>query len=142
MPKPGTDDDAKLLAEAVAAQTRAHAPYSRFFVGAAALCACGAVTPGCNVENASYGATICAERTAVAAAVARNHKRIKAVAVSGSALPTMPCGICRQFLAEFGAADPDFRIVLEDPQGRPLVFTIDELLPYRFALDPARRVDV
>ena len=92
-----------LLTMALAAQGHARAPYSRFEVGAAILGGSSAAFPGCNVESASYGATICAERAAVVGAVAGGETTIRAcVVVTPTAEPSSPCGICRQFLAEFG----------------------------------------
>lgn len=93
----------RLLKLALTAQDRARAPYSRFDVGAAVLGGSGAAYPGCNVESASYGATICAERSAVVGAVAAGESAILAcVVVTPTADPSSPCGICRQFLREFG----------------------------------------
>ncbi len=92
-----------LLAMALTAQGRARAPYSNFHVGAAVLGGSGASFPGCNVESASYGATICAERSAVVGAVAAGETAIRAcVVVTPTVEPSSPCGICRQLLAEFG----------------------------------------
>jgi cytidine deaminase len=93
-----------LLEAALTAQARAHAPYSKFRVGAAVLGGSGAAYPGCNVESASYGATICAERSAVVGAVVAGETSIQAcVVVSPTADPSSPCGICRQLLREFGS---------------------------------------
>jgi cytidine deaminase len=92
-----------LLALALTAQERAWAPYSSFHVGAAILGASGAAYPGCNVESASYGATICAERSAIAGAVTAGEKTLRAcVVVTPTEDPSSPCGICRQLLAEWG----------------------------------------
>ena len=125
-------DDATLdeLARAAHdARTRAYAPYSGFAVGAAVL-AGGRVYPGCNVENASYGLSICAERVAAVTAVAAGERRIDAVAVVGSSRePTPPCGACRQFLSEFG---PRMAVVSETPDGRRERWRLDEILPHAF----------
>lgn len=96
-----------LVAAAKKAMKNAYAPYSKFKVGAAVLGGSGKIYAGVNVENASYGLTVCAERNAVAAAAAAGEKRIKAVAVAAdTSRPTPPCGACRQVLAEFcGDAD-------------------------------------
>jgi cytidine deaminase len=109
---------------------RAWAPYSKFQVGAAVL-AGGAIHRGCNVENASYGLTVCAERNAVAAAVAAGAKRIDAVAVaSGTRPPTPPCGACLQVLAELGR--PDTTVLLVGARGAKVETTLGELLPRAF----------
>jgi cytidine deaminase len=96
----------RLIDAARAARQNAHAPYSRFAVGAAVLDDAGRISTGCNVENASYGLTVCAERNAIAAAVAAGAKAIRAVAVvTRLRPPATPCGACRQVLAEFGGDD-------------------------------------
>lgn len=93
----------RLLQLALTAQGRARAPYSRFNVGAAVLGGSGAAYAGCNVESASYGATICAERSAIVGAVAAGESAIHAcVVVTPTAEPSSPCGVCRQLLREFG----------------------------------------
>ncbi len=109
---------------------RAHCPYSRFAVGAAVQVRSGDVFAGCNVENASYGLTICAERAAVCAAVAAGHKQIVAVAVVTSGGHS-PCGACRQVLAEFGPT-MDVVIVDADDPSRVRTTTLDKLLPEGF----------
>jgi cytidine deaminase len=134
-----TDDE--LLAEAEAARRFAHAPYSRFAVGAALLCEDGSVQRGCNVENAAYPAGICAERTAIAAAVARGQTRFRAIAIAGPpGVALAPCGICRQVMAEF-SPDGRLRVLSRDAAGAPRETTIGALLPGAFGagdLDAAR----
>lgn len=124
----GVDWDG-LRAAAVAAAGSAYAPYSRLSVGVAALCDDGRVITGCNVENASYGLTICAERAAVCAAVAAGAQRFRrAVVVSDADPPAAPCGACRQVLSEFG---PDLRVDAVSAAGAA-TWTIAELLPAAF----------
>jgi cytidine deaminase len=124
-------DLAALVKAARAVRRNAHAPYSRFRVGAAVL-AGGAVHAGANVENASYGLTVCAERVAVGTAVAAGARRLEAVAVaSGTEEPTPPCGACLQTLAEFGG--PDLPVVLAGARGRIVETTLGELLPRAFS---------
>jgi len=132
--RPSTSD--ALLAAARAVRQRAHAPYSNFRVGAAVLDETGRVHAGCNVENASYGLTVCAERNAVAAAVAAGARRVMAVAVaSGSRPPASPCGACRQVLAELAA--PSAPVFIAGPRGAPTTeTTVGALLPLAFALEP------
>ncbi len=124
-----TQPDLALLAFARDAQEKAYAPYSGFRVGAAVI-ANGDIYQGVNVENASYGATMCAERAAVAAAVKAGHREIDAVAVVGdSEDPTVPCGVCRQVLAEF---NPEMRVVMGGRTDAVQVTRLDELLPEPF----------
>jgi cytidine deaminase len=118
-----------LLSAARAAQQQAYAPYSRFHVGAALESDDGRIFAGCNVENASYGLTICAERAAVCAAVSAGARRFRrAVVVSDCDPPAAPCGACRQVLAEFGR---DFWVDAFGPSAS-LSWTIGELLPAAF----------
>jgi cytidine deaminase len=118
-----------LVAAARAAQQAAYAPYSEFRVGAALESEDGRVFTGCNVENASYGLTICAERAAVCAAVGAGVRRFRrAVVVSDSEPPAAPCGACRQVLAEFGR---DFRVDCIGSRSSAS-WTIAELLPAAF----------
>ncbi|MBN2163323.1 MAG: cytidine deaminase [Pontiellaceae bacterium] len=121
---------AELIDQAVHAAERAHAPYSGYRVGAALLCEDGTVVLGCNVENASYGLTNCAERTAVFSAVAAGLTRFSAIAIaaSGSELP-YPCGACRQVLSEFCGAD--FPVYVATAAGYDSL-TLGELLPHSF----------
>lgn len=107
----------------------AYAPYSGFGVGAALQTESGAIFVGCNVENASYGATICAERAALAATVAAGERRLMALVIaSGAPSPTPPCGICRQCLVELGPALPIRSYVA----GNWAQYTLSDLLPHAF----------
>jgi cytidine deaminase len=118
-------DTEELVAQAEAARATAYAPYSRFTVGAAVATDLG-VFRGANVENASYGLSICAERVACASAVAAGARRVDAVAVtSSSRTPTSPCGACRQFLFEF---NPDTTVVSVGLNGERKVWRLADLL--------------
>jgi cytidine deaminase len=120
----------ELLAAAAAARARAYAPYSRYAVGAAVRGDNGRVYTGANIENASYGLALCAERVAVAAAILDGARAIAAVAVvTQSAPPAAPCGMCRQTLAEFAR---DLPIALANVDGARVDTTLAELLPRAF----------
>ena len=120
-----------LMAEAEKARRRAYAPYSGFTVGAALLFDDGSVVSGCNVENASYSLSLCAERNAMSTAVAMGLTRPAAAAVAGpDGVFCPPCGACRQFLAEFNGAMP---VIVKDAHG-VRVIALDELLPSGFSL--------
>ena len=124
-------DDEALVELAKKARAHAYAPYSGFAVGAAVLAADGRVFVGCNIENASYGLTNCAERTAIFSAVAAGAREIRALAVvADGALPCSPCGACRQVIAEFAVE----RIILANLKGSRRVVTKEELLPFAFSL--------
>lgn len=123
---------ARLIDAALAARANAHAPYSKFPVGAALLAASGEIFAGCNVENASYGLTMCAERVATGAAVAAGHTQIAAVAVT-TAGGRAPCGACRQVLSEFGPTMDVLLVDADDPE-RTRAATLDKLLPEQFSL--------
>ncbi|CAN5399388.1 cytidine deaminase [soil metagenome] len=115
----------ELVQQALDARQKAYAPYSEYLVGAALLMADGRVIHGCNVENASYGATICAERVALTAAVAQGQREFVAIAVAtknGAA----PCGICRQVMAELG---PNMLVYITDEEGKFRTTSVAELLP-------------
>jgi len=130
MPKTAPQD---LVAQAAAAAQQAYAPYSNFHVGAALETEDGTVFSGCNVENASYGLTICAERNAIFAMVAAGHKKIVQIAVvAGGDTPPYPCGACRQVVNEF--AEPDCPVYVA-PTNRLDAFeqmTLGQLLPKSF----------
>jgi cytidine deaminase len=121
----------ELYEKAYEAMKYAYAPYSGFKVGAAVLTKSGKVFTGCNVENATYGATICAERTAAAKAVSDGEKEFKAIAVASDSIDTVfPCGICRQVLAEFGSED--MKVICTKNSGEYEVYRLKELLPNAF----------
>ena len=117
--------DEELIALAAQARERAYAPYSQFAVGAALLAKSGRVYTACNVENVSYGLSVCAERAAVFKAVSEGEKEFEAIAVVTETGVT-PCGACRQVLREFGE---DLRVIVADASGRYRVFSLRELLP-------------
>ncbi|MCX6998388.1 MAG: cytidine deaminase [Kiritimatiellaeota bacterium] len=125
----------RLLDAAERAQRNAHAPYSHYRVGAAVLTDGGKIYAGCNVENASYGLTICAERVAVGAALAAGARRVRAAAViaDGPDVP-YPCGACRQVLAEFAADDAPLLVARRGHLRQAEEFTLGELLPHAFRL--------
>jgi len=117
-----------LIAKAMEAREKAHAPYSHFAVGAALLAQSGRVYTGCNVENASYGLSICAERVAVFKAGSEGERDFEAIAVVTEKGVT-PCGACRQVLLEFGEG---IQVIVADETGGYRVFTLQELLPEAF----------
>ena len=127
-----TETDWQALADAArAASAHAHCPYSRFAVGAAVRTADGRVYMGCNVENASFGLTICAERNAIFQAISAGAREVVAVAVyTPTRKPVSPCGACRQVIAEFGAAD----VMSSCEGGTTKRWTAAELLPDGFGL--------
>jgi len=119
----------RLLREATVARANAHAPYSDFAVGAAVLDSGGRIHSGCNVENASFGLGVCAERHAVAAAIAAGARIIEAlVVVTATSPPATPCGACRQVMAEFG----DFPVIIANLEGQRRATSVAELLPDAF----------
>ncbi|HAA37341.1 MAG TPA: cytidine deaminase [Firmicutes bacterium] len=121
----------RLLEQARLAREKAYAPYSRFAVGAALLTEDGEIITGCNVENVSYGLTICAERVAAFTAVAAGRKKISGLAlVADLPEPPTPCGACRQVLAEFA---PEMWILCANLEGKQRIFRLTELLPEAFA---------
>ena len=133
VPERLTDDQVgRLLAVARDYATRAYVPYSSFPVGAAVLTGDGEVIGGVNIENASYGLTVCGERTAIFTAAAAGHRTLRAVAVSAPKAPgTTPCGACRQVMNEFKPADGELIVVL-DADGGPRQVLLRALLPEAF----------
>lgn len=126
-------DTAALVARAIRNKEKAYAPYSKFAVGAALLTSDGEIYDGVNVENASFGLTICAERTAAVSAVASGKHHFKALAVAcGGKDYCRPCGACRQFLAEFS---PDMEIIMVNGLGESDIMSLAELLPCNFSLE-------
>ena len=119
-----------MFAAAEAARKRAYARYSNFQVGAALFCDDGSIIAGCNVENASYGLTICAERNAIAHMVTVGKKLIAVAIVVNTAKPTPPCGMCRQVMAEFGPASMEVRS--RNLEGSEEKYTLGGLLPHAF----------
>jgi cytidine deaminase len=117
-----------LIAKAMEAREKAHAPYSHFTVGAALLAKSGRIYTGCNVENASFGLSICAERAAVFKAVSEGERDFEAIAVVTDKGVT-PCGACRQVLMEFG---DDIQVIVANGAGEHRVFGLQELLPEAF----------
>jgi len=125
--------DRELMNTAMEAAKMAYVPYSSFPVGAALECEDGKVFTGCNVENAAYGGTICAERTAVCKAVSEGHRKFKRIAVWGKSEDyCWPCGACRQFLAEFGL---NIRVLTGRGDGEFCQLELGELLPHTFTSD-------
>ncbi len=118
-----------LIKKARQAKEKAYAPYSGFCVGAALLGADGSIYQGCNIENAAFTPTVCAERVALFKAVSEGKRSFKAIAVVGDSRPCPPCGVCRQALSEFCGGD--FEIIFEDGTAH----TLSELLPLSFKLN-------
>ena len=129
-----------LISKAMEARKGAYAPYSKYLVGSALLTDNMTVYTGCNIENASYGATNCAERTAIFKAVSEGERNFKAIAIVGGPADSetdtvfseyaFPCGMCRQVIQEF--CKPDFTIIVAKSLEDYKVFTLKELLPYGF----------
>ena len=126
-----TETDKKLIAEAKRVREFAYCPYSHFAVGAAVLGASGEIYGGCNIENAAFGSTICAERTACCKAVSEGHREFRRIAIyADSENWCTPCGACRQFLAEFS---PEMEVLCAKAGDRYVSYRLSELLPHTFA---------
>ncbi len=129
----------ELLQKAIEARRLSYSPYSHYQVGACLLCADGTLYSGCNIENAAFGPSICAERTAIFKAISEGKRAFSAIAIVGGPKhteenklnPAYPCGVCRQVMAEF--CSPDFHIYCGTPEEYE-TFTLDELLPKSFGL--------
>ena len=127
----------KLVSYALEAREKSYAPYSGYRVGAALLCTDGTVTRGCNIENATYTPTVCAERTAFFKAVSEGKRGFRAIAVVGGSGEgigdySYPCGVCRQVMSEF--CEADFEVILVKSPDEYRVYTLDEILPLQFTL--------
>ena len=124
-----------LLSTAKEASRNSYSPYSKFSVGAAILFTSGNIYKGCNIENASYGLSLCAERTAIANSISAGEKsKIEAIAIySPNQKKCLPCGACRQWLYEF--ASDDTKIILEDENSNPMVLTLADIFPYGFKIE-------
>lgn len=120
------------IKEAFEAKENAYAPYSNFKVGAALLCADGTIFKGCNIENASYSATLCAERVAFASAISNGKREFTAIVITGGDDYCFPCGVCRQVIAEF--VDDNFKVIIAKSETETKVYKISELLPSAFSL--------
>ena len=122
--------DRKLISMATEVMTNAYSPYSRFKVGAAVECTDGSVFTGCNIENAAFGATMCAEAVAIASAVSAGRRNFKRIAIisEGSAY-CFPCGSCRQLLSEFS---PELEVLSARADGRYVSYSLTSLLPMAF----------
>ena len=128
--------DVDLVKTAIAAMDNSYSPYSNCKVGAALLCENGKVFSGCNIENAAYGPTICAERTAIFKAISEGERSFSKIAIAGGyngniTSAFVPCGVCRQVLSEFCAGD--LKILCADSCESFLSFTLEELLPHGFS---------
>lgn len=125
-----------LIDKALEAKKNAYVPYSQFQVGAAVLTDDGCVYTGCNIENASYSPTICAERVAISKAVSEGKTHIKKVAIVGDSDLTYPCGVCRQVIREFGK---DSKVIIANSKEDYKVYDLEDLLPHSFGPEDLRQ---
>ena len=125
----------ELIQTAINMKKRAYCPYSHFAVGAALECADGSVFTGCNIENASFSLTICAERTAASKAISEGHRDFVRIAVAGSGDDfCVPCGACRQFLSEF-CPENDMKVIAVNSRGETQTYLLSQLFPNAFGSD-------
>ena len=127
----------ELLQEAKLISENTYSPYSKFPVGACVLYESGKKYLGCNVENVSYGLTLCAERNAISTAIASGEtSKIKAIAIySPKQNKCMPCGACRQWLSEFALENDETKVILEDEENKLLIFSLEEIFPSGFKFE-------
>ncbi len=127
----------ELLKDAIEASKKSYSPYSTFPVGACVLYESGNKYQGCNVENASYGLTLCAERNAISNAIINGEtSKIEAIAIySPKQKRCLPCGACRQWLSEFAKNEKETKIILEDTNDKILVLSLEDIFPYGFKFD-------
>lgn len=127
----------ELLQEAKQISENTYSPYSKFPVGACVLYESGKKYLGCNVENVSYGLTLCAERNAISSAIASGEtSKIKAIAIySPKQNKCMPCGACRQWLSEFALENDETKVILEDEENKLLIFSLEEIFPSGFKFE-------
>lgn len=123
-------EDKLLIKIAMEAREKSYSPYSRFKVGAAVYTGSGKVFTGCNIESASYTPTICAERVAFSKCISEGYRDIEKIAIVGSETkPSLPCGVCRQFMVEFGK---DIKVICAKNIDSYEVYTLEELIPHSF----------
>ncbi len=127
----------KLMQKAKQISQKAYCPYSRFNVGACVLYESGKEYSGCNVENASYGLSLCAERNAISSALAQGENtKIKAIAIySPNQKRCLPCGACRQWISEFALDENETKIILEDDNDKILILSLADVFPYGFKFE-------
>ena len=131
-------DRENLIEKALEAKKNAYVPYSNFHVGAAIVMEDGSIYCGCNIENASYTPSICAERTALFKAVSEGKKEIKKIAIVGDGDMTYPCGVCRQVIREFGR---DAEIIVANSKEDYKVYTLEDLLPHSFGPEDLKQIE-
>ena len=127
-----------LIEKALEAKKNAYVPYSNFQVGAAIEVEDGSVYSGCNIENASYTPSICAERTAIFKAISEGKKEIKKIAIVGDGDMTYPCGVCRQVIREFGK---NAEIIVANSKEDYKVYTLEDLLPHSFGPEDLKQIE-